>query len=171
MTRPLLSDAFEHHAWATLRVIDACAALTPEQLATAVPGTYGTILDTLRHLVSADSWYLHRCSGNRTPPIEDDEEAAMDLAALREAVSRQATGWRELVAGEIDPDAVIVTSREDGSETHAPFGIRLAQVLHHGTDHRSQVCTAITSRGIEPPLIDVWDFGAEAGRVTEVPAS
>lgn len=170
MTRPLLSDAFEHHAWATLRLIDACAALTPEQLATAVPGTYGTILDTLRHLVSADSWYLHRCSGYRTPPIEDDEEAAMDLAALREAVSRQAAGWRDLVAGEIDPDAVIVTSREDGSETHAPFGIRLAQVLHHGTDHRSQACTAITSLGIEPPLIDVWDFGAEAGRVTEVPA-
>jgi uncharacterized damage-inducible protein DinB len=169
MSRPILSDAFEHHAWATVRLIDACADLSPDRLDTAVPGTYGSIIDTLRHLVGADSWYLYRCSGGRTRRIEDDEEATMDLAALRTAMMEQATGWRELVARPLDPDAVIVTHRDDGSETHAPLGIRLAQVLHHGTDHRSQVCTALTSLGVEPPLIDVWDFGGDAGRVTEIP--
>jgi uncharacterized damage-inducible protein DinB len=169
MSRPILSDAFEHHAWATVRLIDACADLPPDRLDTKVPGTYGSIIDTLRHLVGADSWYLYRCSGGRTPRIEDDEEATMDLAALRTAMMEQATGWRELVARPLDPDAVIVTHRDDGSETHAPLGIRLAQVLHHGTDHRSQVCTALTSLGVEPPLIDVWDFGGDAGRVTEIP--
>ena len=56
MTKSLLADAFDHHVWATLRVIDACLALTPEQLQTNVPGTYGSILDTVRHLVGADSW-------------------------------------------------------------------------------------------------------------------
>ncbi len=45
-----------------------------------------------------------------------------------------------------------------GSESHAPLGIRLAQVLDHGT-HRSQICTALTTLGVEPPDIDVWDFG------------
>jgi uncharacterized damage-inducible protein DinB len=40
-------------------------------------------------------------------------------------------------------------------------------VLHHGTDHRSQVCTALTTLGVEPPAIDVWDYGVEAGRVVE----
>jgi uncharacterized damage-inducible protein DinB len=169
MSRPILSDAFEHHAWATVRLIDACADLSPDRLDTAVPGTYGSIIDTLRHLVGADSWYLYRCSGGRTRRIEDDEEATMDLAALRTAMMEQATGWRELLARPLDPDAVIVTHRDDGSETHAPLGIRLAQVLHHGTDHRSQVCTALTSLGVEPPLIDVWDFGGDAGRVTEIP--
>jgi uncharacterized damage-inducible protein DinB len=50
MTGPL-EDAFNHHVWASLRVLDACATLEPEQLQTSVPGTYGTILDTVRHLV------------------------------------------------------------------------------------------------------------------------
>ncbi|HEX9124342.1 MAG TPA: hypothetical protein VF984_13465, partial [Actinomycetota bacterium] len=59
--------------------------------------------------------------------------------------------------------------RDDGSETHAPVSIRLAQVLHHGTDHRSQICTVLTTLGIEPPAIDVWDFGLQDGRVVEVP--
>ena len=54
----LLTDAFEHHAWATRRLLDTCLALTPEQLATTVPGTFGSIVQTMRHLVSADASYL-----------------------------------------------------------------------------------------------------------------
>ena len=58
MTRHPLEDAFRHNAWATVRLIDACAALTHEQLATDVPGTYGSIHRTLHHLVDSDTWYL-----------------------------------------------------------------------------------------------------------------
>jgi uncharacterized damage-inducible protein DinB len=65
---------------------------------------------------------------------------------------------------------VVVRHRGDGSEGHAPLGIRLAQVLHHGTDHRSQVCTGLTGLGVEPPAIDAWDFAASGGRLVEVPA-
>jgi uncharacterized damage-inducible protein DinB len=43
-------------------------------------------------------------------------------------------------------------------------GDRLAHALHHGTDHRSQICTALTSLGVKPPGIDVWESGErEAG--------
>ncbi len=41
---------------------------------------------------------------------------------------------------------------------------RLAQVIHHGTDHRSQVCTILSTLGIEPPEIDVWAYGEATGR-------
>ena len=58
MNRSLLEDAFAHHVWATLRLIDTCLALSPEQLETSVPGTYGSILETMRHLVGGDSSYL-----------------------------------------------------------------------------------------------------------------
>lgn len=165
MTGSLLEDAFGHHVWATLRLMDACRELSPEQLDTAVPGTYGSILETMRHLVGADTWYLYRCSGERTQLIDED---AMSLDELRAAMERNGAGWEAVLGGDLDPDAMIVTRRDDGSETHAPLSIRLAQALHHGTDHRSQICTALTSLGIEPPLIDVWDFGNESGRVIEI---
>jgi uncharacterized damage-inducible protein DinB len=54
MPSPLLADAFGHHIWATIRVLDACAALDDAQLGTTVPGTYGSIINTLRHLVGGD---------------------------------------------------------------------------------------------------------------------
>jgi uncharacterized damage-inducible protein DinB len=166
MKRSLLDDAFGHHVWATLRLIDACLELPPEQLETAVPGTYGSIIDTMRHTVGADASYLFVTTGGRTPQIDEDQ---LDLAELRTVMERHGPAWSELVAEGPDPDAVLVRHRDDGSETSAPIGIRLAQVLHHGTDHRSQICTALTSLGVEPPFIDVWDFGLEDGRVTEVP--
>jgi uncharacterized damage-inducible protein DinB len=166
MSRPLLGDAFAHHVWATLRLIDACLALSPEQLGTAVPGTYGSILETVRHLVGADSSYLFVTSGERTPLIDEDQ---MGLPELRAAMEGHGAAWSSLLARDLDPDAVLVRRRDDGSKTHAPLGIRLAQALHHGTDHRSQICTALTTLGVEPPAIDVWDFGLQDGRVVEVP--
>ena len=48
MTTSLLADAFGHHVWATLRLIDVCLDLTPEQLETEVPGTFGSILCLLQ---------------------------------------------------------------------------------------------------------------------------
>jgi uncharacterized damage-inducible protein DinB len=166
MSTSFLKDAFDHHVWATRRVLDTCAALSPEQLETAVPGTYGSILDTVRHLVGSDAWYLFVMTDERHPRIDED---TLDLPELRAAMERNATAWEQLLAADLDPDAVIVRRREDGSETHAPLGIRLAQVLHHGTDHRSQICTVVTTLGMEPPAIDVWDFGEQAGRTVEVP--
>jgi hypothetical protein len=47
----------------------------------------------------------------------------------------------------------------------APLGIRLAQALYHGTDHRSRACTALMTLGIEPSGIEVWDFAARDGRM------
>ena len=165
MTTTLLDDAFAHHAWATTRLIDACETLTPDQLATSVPGTFGSILETLRHTVGADCWYLHRLSGGSHATIDED---AADLAALRDETERHGMEWLALLAAGQEADDVISVQHEDGSATHAPRGIRLAQALHHGTDHRSQVCTAITALGIEPPDVAVWAFGAATGRVTEV---
>lgn len=162
----MLSDAFAHHVWATLRLIDACLALGPGQLGTAAPGTYGSILQTQRHLVGADSSYLFVITGGRTPPIDEDR---MDLGELRATMEDHGVAWSRVLQEDLDPDAVIVRRRDDGSETHAPLGIRLAQALHHGSDHRSQICTALTTLDVEPPEIDVWEFGFANGRLVDVP--
>jgi uncharacterized damage-inducible protein DinB len=166
MTKTLLDDAFAHHMWATLQVMDVCAGLDAEQLESTSPGTYGTLLDTLRHIVSADSGYLFAMTGGKVQPIDEEH---MDLDELRKITEGFTSEYTALLATDLDPDLIVVRHREDGSETHAPLGIRLAQVVHHGTDHRSQICTILTTLGVEPPLIDVWDFADQDGRLTEIP--
>lgn len=164
MPDSLLRDAFDHHVWATLRLMDVCLELTPEQLETSVPGTYGTIVDTMRHLVAADVSYLFVTSGGSFSQIDED---GMTLAELRAQMATHGVAWHGVLAGDPDPATVLTRHRDDGSSTDAPVGIRLAQVVHHGTDHRSQICTALTTLGIEPPYIDVWDYGLDAGTVVD----
>ena len=166
MTRSLLDDAFAHHVWATLRLIDACRSLTPEQLEAPVPGTYGSILETARHLVGGDTYYLSHLTSD---PARRLDSSDLDLDDLRAAMEADERTWNELLANDPDPGAVVKDVESSGWERDASIGVRLAQALHHGTDHRSQICTALTLLGVEPPVIDVWEFGAQTGRVIEVP--
>jgi uncharacterized damage-inducible protein DinB len=168
MPQPVLADAFGHHVWATIRVLDACAGLDDVQLATTVPGTYGSIIDTLRHLVDGDVFYLDVLRGGEPEPFD---KQASDIPTLRAVMEAHDPIWQALVAGDVDPSADVVEYEDSGYETHAPLGIRLAQALYHGTDHRSQVCTALTSLGIEPPGIEVWDFAALDGRMFTIESS
>src|SRR4051794_3304203 len=169
MTRSVLDDAYGHHVWATLELIDACSSLSAEQLETSVAGTYGSILDTMRHLVGGDRAYLFVISGGGAPLIDEEEESKMGLTELRKVMKEDAALWPEVVAGDLDPDADYVRRQQDGSLSHAPLGVRLAQVVHHGSDHRSQICTALTSIAVQPPEIDVWDYAEKDGRIQLTP--
>jgi uncharacterized damage-inducible protein DinB len=166
MSRPVLADAFAHHTWATDKILEVCAALDAEALDTNVPGTYGSIIDTLRHTVGADASYLALLSGDEALRIEEE---SLDLSALRTVNRNLGPVWQRVVAEDIDPDRVVVRTRDDGSTSSAPLGVRLAQVVHHGTDHRSQVCTALSTLGVEPPEIDVWAWAWGKGTLSETP--
>lgn len=166
MTTSLLRDAFSHHTWATRCLLDACSELSAEQLEAGADGVYGSIIDTLRHLVGADASYLVAVAGREPPP-----DADWDVNDMREMTLAHGAEWLALLDRDLDPEAVVVRHRDDGSESHAPLGIRLAQALHHGTDHRSQICTILTTLSIEPPAIDVWDFAEFEGRLHETPAT
>ena len=91
MTRPALADAFGHHVWASMRMLDACRALTADQLASEVPGTYGSILDTARHLVGSDAWYIFTFTGDRADLIDEDH-MDVDRAPRRHGGPRSGLG-------------------------------------------------------------------------------
>ena len=166
MSKPLLADAFAHHVWATLQLIDVCLALNDAQLASAVPGTYGSILQTMRHLVGSDTFDVYVLSQGKTAPIDEE---LMVLGDLRIVMESNGAAWSRLLEEYRDPDVVVQeVDPGDGYQRDAPVGLRLAGTLQHGTDHRSQVCTALTALGVEPPRIDVLDYGMQSGRVVEI---
>jgi uncharacterized protein (TIGR02246 family) len=166
MTSSIVRDAFDHHVWANNLILDACAGLTAEQLATIVPGTYGSILQTARHLVGGDRGYLNLLTNGNVSEIDED---SMDIATLRAAMADVETGWRSILDSEPDEDAEVIRTREDGSQSFAPMSVRLAQAVHHGTDHRSQIATALTNLGMQPPDLDVWAWADSEHQLAKVP--
>lgn len=65
-------------------------------------------------------------------------------------------------AGEIKGDDL-----SDGKDASGTFqvqlGIVLVQALHHGNDHRTQICTVLGHHGIPFEEIDVWAYGEATG--------
>jgi uncharacterized damage-inducible protein DinB len=159
----LMGDAFAHHLWATEKVLDTCQSLSDDQMNTEAPGTYGSIIGTLRHLVETDRWYLTFFPGAGAALRQIPEDNQMTLEEMREVMSRNADAWRAILEARPDSDADVPEVTPEW-EFHVTAGFRLAQAVHHGTDHRSQVCTALTALGVTPPEIDVWAYADATGR-------
>lgn len=152
--------AVRHSCWGNLELIAFCGRLSPEQLAWTTPGTYGDVAGTLRHIVSADQGYLLALTGTLPgePRVDPARSIALpDLASKERAVLDAA----ERMLGQ----PFEVGRRIERPRTTATAGVILAQLVHHGTDHRSQIATILSAHGIEPPDLQVWTYGTSIGQV------
>ncbi len=58
-----LHDPVRHNAWATTQILEFCRGLDEQTLNATVPGTYGTIIATLRHIIYCEIDFLDRLLG------------------------------------------------------------------------------------------------------------
>lgn len=164
MPRPLAEDPFELHAWAIAGLLDACEGLSAEQLRFAAPGAFGSVMETLRHLVEGDRFQLWAAGAG--VPLTD--ALRMDFAGLRALAAENAAAWREYVFAHPDGEERVVDVDDAGWRRTATVGLRMTQALQHGIEHRMQVCAAMTLLGLEPPDLSGWEFGVQRGVVSEV---
>ena len=149
---------FRHNLWANLRLLEACAALNEQQLATTTAGTYGPIYNTLRHIVAAEQSYLRRLTG-RQPETPLQPEDNPDVAALRAYVRHSGEGLIAAAANTAPADVVQIEWNEQ--QWPVPASLILTQAINHATEHRAQVMTILTQQGIEPPDLSGWAFVEE----------
>lgn len=150
-----LTVLFRHNLWANERLFAQCATLTDAQLDTALDGTYGTIRDTLLHIVRAERSYLSRISTGRryerpadAPPLEGD----VLLAELR-ATGEGLIEW----APKVQPEDTVEIDW-DGTPRQLPKAIILTQAINHATEHRAQVMAILTQLGIGPVDVSGWSY-------------
>jgi len=170
MTHPMLRQ-LRHDVWATEKLIAHLRPLTAEQLQLSVPGTYGTVVRTLQHIVSADESYLIRLLGVllHEPLFRNEPEAGLDVIASH--VPHVADGVERLFAsGDLDADRLIrdtPSRRPEQPRFEMNAWAPLTQFVHHGNDHRAQICTTLSTHGIEPPDLQVWPYAMELGASRE----
>ena len=156
-TNPL-DDVLRHNAWANGAIIEFIRGLDPATHESASPGTYGTIERTLQHLIGAEQWYTELLTGEiigprlrRTGP----RPALDDLASIAAG-----TGTRVVAVAESDDPSRRVNMRGGRVST---VGVILAQLVHHGNEHRTQITTILGANGIDPPELSAWTYGRAAG--------
>ena len=156
-----LDHVLRHNTWANLTLLEFCRGLQPAMLEMEANGTYGTLYATVQHLVGAEQWYVQLITGDVVGPgrIRRTERRSLDdLVATARAI-----GARELVIASADDAARTVETDADRTST---VGVILAQLVHHGNEHRTQATTILGANGVEPPPLSAWDYG-EAMKVPE----
>jgi uncharacterized damage-inducible protein DinB len=150
-----LTTLFSHNLWANLRLLERCAALSSDQLDATISGTYGSIHDTLQHIVTAEQLYLSLITtGQRhnrpkgAPPLT--------LAEMVESVRTTGAGLIEW-APKVRADDTF-QDEDEGTTVDVPKTIMLTQAINHATEHRAQVMAILTQLGIQPPALDGWTY-------------
>lgn len=161
MSRDLetLRNLFDFGRWANRTILDSVAALTAEEYARPIGGSFGSVQGTLVHLYGADWIWLERFHG-RSPRALPEGDELLPLDAL--------TGkWREVEAGQraymdtltperlAEPLSYVAFS---GDKFTRRLGDALLHLANHGTYHRGQVVTLLRQLGHKPASTDYLRF-------------
>ena len=155
---PAIVAYFRHNTWANLKLLDACEGLSDEQLDLTAPGTFGTIRETLLHIVLNEQNYLSLLTAQapenplhrgQWPGIADLKERAGTLGAALAAQSARV----QLTT--------VLRPTFQGQEVDLPAYIVLLQAINHGAEHRTHITTIMSHHGLEAPALDAWAFNDE----------
>ena len=153
MTENFLEKLFEHNNWANLCIIQACSALSDEQLdAEPQSATQGSIRSTLSHLAGAQAGYLSLL----TLPVEERVRVTPAFDELQEFVSKSGEGLLALARGVQKPLKPQLQTR-DGYFVES--WVLMVQIINHATEHREQIKSMLSALGVIPPDIDGWSYG------------
>ncbi len=153
----LLYELFCYNSWATLQLVDFCSQQSPEVLQKTVIATNRSILHTLTHLVGSEQGYLEEVMGEKTalPPVRQGE--ILSLQDIRDRSERLGQIWEEVLDR---IDQIDITIPAEGSWPETPHGqnVLMLQAIQHGIDHRTQICTTLSTLGLKHPRIDGWRY-------------
>ena len=153
MSDNFLEKLFEHNNWANLQIIEACSALSEEQLdVEPQSATKGSIRRTLLHLVASQRGYLALL----TLPVEERPNTPLEFTQLQESARSSGEGLLALARGERKPPETRLRTT-DGY--YAEPWVVMLQVINHATEHREQIKSMLSALGVTPPDIDGWDYG------------
>jgi len=166
MTVKDLEVLYDYGYWANKKIFDVISQLAPEQFTRPVGGTYGSIRNTLVHVLSAEWGWLDRCGGpERGPRLNPADYPTLE--SLMEAWSKVEAYLREFLSKlnneDIARDVAFVNDR--GEKRSMPLGELMQHAANHSVHHRGQVALLLRLLGYAPGNFDVLFYYAEKRRV------
>lgn len=162
MTVADLEGLYAYSCWANEKLFAVIDQLTDEQFTQTVAGSYGSIRNTLVHMMSAEWGWIDRCGGTpRGPALK-----ALDYPT-RASVRQQWTAVEGYVKAFLstlsDRDLERDVDWSFGAGTHRTrLGDLLLHSIVHATHHRGQVSLLLRSLDVTPGNFDILYFRSRA---------
>jgi uncharacterized damage-inducible protein DinB len=162
MTVKDLQGLYEYSYWANRHLFDVISKLTPDEFTQSVGGSFGSIRNTLVHILSAEWGWLSRCGGpDRGPRLNGADYPTLESVTV---TWRNVEGYvRDFLANLKEED--ITRNAEylnDAGEKRAmPLGELMQHAAAHGVHHRGQVAMMLRLLGHTPGNFDMLFYYAE----------
>jgi len=164
MTAADIRALYDYTYWANGQILAVAAKLPPEQFTKDVAGSYGSVRNTLVHMLSAEWGWLDRCGGaTRGPALKaDDYPTATSIVDRWTAVERS---MREFLArlSDADLDRRVEFAFGSGPSHVRTVGQLLQHAFVHGVHHRGQVAVLLRALGHVPGNVDILFFAEGKG--------
>lgn len=165
MTVKDLERLYEYGNWANGKLFAVVSQLTPEQFTQTVAGSYGSIRNTLVHIMSAEWGWLDRCGGPaRGPALKPDDYPTVEsVMATWSTVQAHVRDFLSRL-NDADLDRVIEYSNPRGEKRSMMLGPLMQHAANHGVHHRGQVALLVRALGYTPGNFDLLFYDAEQRR-------
>ena len=158
-----LPTAARYNAWANKRLYAVAEQLSAEELAKDRKGFFKSILGTLNHILLADLIYRERLEKKPTTFTRLDEIIYDNFGELKSAQFDQ-DDWYRNFCNDMDLQELEGTLSFDTVETgeffSLPLRMCLTNLFQHQIHHRGQTHHMLGHAGLEPPPLDVVQFGS-----------
>jgi len=159
---------FDYGYWANRKLFQVMEQMTQDQFTQAVAGSYGSVRNTMVHVLSAEWGWLERCGGPaRGPQLSaDDYPTVAALAAAWAKVEALLRGFLDTLRDE-DLDRLVEFTIPRIGPRIMPIGELLQHAANHAVHHRGQVALLLRVLGYTPGNVDllIYDFEARASTV------
>jgi uncharacterized damage-inducible protein DinB len=148
----------DYTAWASQRLLDEAAKLSPDELQRDFKTADKSVLDTLVHIYAGDRIWLARVRAEKRATFVDPEDR--DLTLLQAEWPALLERWKLWLRDFTDADAERVISFHDtkGNAYSQPVWRIVLHLVNHGTHHRGQVSGFLRSMGRTPPPLDLMAY-------------
>ncbi len=150
-----IHQLYNYNYWARDRQLQACAALTEEQLLRNLGSSFPSVRDTLAHMVAVEWVWLERWRGSSPRKMPDAAEFP-DLTVITERWRTVEHGMREYLAdlNEEDLDGPVTYISQKGDTFTFSLWQPLLHLLNHQSYHRGQVTAMLRQLGAQAPGVD-----------------
>ena len=163
MTVRDLQTLYDYNYWANAKLFELLSRLSADEFVRAVAGSFGSIRNTLVHMMSAEGGCLERSGGpKRGAPLKPEDFPTLE--AITSYWAAQETRLRAFLSGLSDAE---LSRRFEFTVPIFSFTrvMSVGAVLHHAAihsiHHRGQVMLLVRALGHKPADVDMLFYYAE----------
>ena len=157
---------FAYNRWANARVLEACKALTQDELNAPAQVSFGSLMGNLVHILDAEWVWRVRMQGGASPtrmPAVEDFPTLADLIAHWQSEEAAMQQFIEGLQPE-DLERWVEFRTTSGSPQASTLWKALAHVTFHGMQFRAEAGSALGAMGHSPGDLDMILFLRETNQ-------